>query len=383
MARNESEVLEVSSDSLNSASDLEDAIPPQPRNALGKRKAGVTSSEKVVWDADSDDGLDLKAKLKKKKHGSNKKGRKSGPAKNEANEASTDHLHDYEVAGAPEYLLKRRLQFDDNRTSLQEAGLLLPPQFENYRPGDWAPAAEPFQERPQFEESTRVKPCRPYEDIELEQSAGVVPASIAQYLRDYQVEGVQFLHKSFVYQRGCILGDDMGLGKTIQVIAFLTAACGKTGDDRDNKRMRYMRAIARRWYPRILIICPGTLIENWKSELHRWGWWHVDLYHGSTSVKDDALAGARAGNIEVMITTYTTYKNCESSINTVPWDVVVADECHAIKRASAETTRAMDKVSLSLTTLPPNTNTNRSTPCAGSVLPALPFRTTTPSCGPS
>ena len=56
----------------------------------------------------------------------------------------------------------------------------------------------------------------------MEYSAGVIPAPIAQYLRDYQVAGVKFLHRLFVYQRGGILGDDMGLGKTVQVAAFLT-----------------------------------------------------------------------------------------------------------------------------------------------------------------
>lgn len=62
----------------------------------------------------------------------------------------------------------------------------------------------------------------------------------------------------------------MGLGKTVQVIAFLTAAFGKTGDERDKKRMRKMRRLADSeevWYPRVLIVCPGTLMDNWKSEL--------------------------------------------------------------------------------------------------------------------
>src|SRR5947208_16523103 len=113
----------------------------------------------------------------------------------------------------------------------------------------------------------------------LPYSLGVLPAPIAQWLRDYQVDGVAFLHELFVYQKGGILGDDMGLGKTIQVIAFLTAAYGKTGDERDGKRMRKMRRNgSKAWYPRTLIICPGVLIQNWRSELERSGWWHVEVY---------------------------------------------------------------------------------------------------------
>lgn len=44
-----------------------------------------------------------------------------------------------------------------------------------------------------------------------------VPASINQYLRDYQRDGVLFLWQHFKENNGCILADDMGLGKTIQV----------------------------------------------------------------------------------------------------------------------------------------------------------------------
>ena len=44
-----------------------------------------------------------------------------------------------------------------------------------------------------------------------------IPATINQYLRDYQREGVQFMYARFIRGAGGILGDDMGLGKTVQV----------------------------------------------------------------------------------------------------------------------------------------------------------------------
>ncbi len=137
----------------------------------------------------------------------------------------------------------------------------------------------------------------------------------------------------------------MGLGKTIQVIAFLTAAFGKTGDERDAKRMRKMRrANDDNWYPRVLIICPGGLMNNWRSELERWGWWQVYVYHGSVAEKEAAIQAASKGRLEIMITTYTTYRTNMSIINTVDWDCVVADECHAIKVRSSETTKAMNDI---------------------------------------
>ena len=44
-----------------------------------------------------------------------------------------------------------------------------------------------------------------------------VPATMNQYLRDYQQEGVQFLYSRYSSNAGGVLCDDMGLGKTVQV----------------------------------------------------------------------------------------------------------------------------------------------------------------------
>jgi len=53
----------------------------------------------------------------------------------------------------------------------------------------------------------------------------MVPHTINRYLRDYQREGIRFIHGNYVRARGCILGDDMGLGKTVQVIQHPLLSC--------------------------------------------------------------------------------------------------------------------------------------------------------------
>ncbi|KAF8853093.1 hypothetical protein BDZ45DRAFT_677903 [Acephala macrosclerotiorum] len=243
----------------------------------------------------------------------------------------------------PEYILKRRKQFDKDYETLHEAGLRLPPRYENIEDVEFSDDERlaDLEERPNFPPSVEVS--RDYKDIELPNSAGIIPASIAQYLRDYQVDGVKFLHELFVYQKGGILGDDMGLGKTIQVVAFLTAAFGKTGDERDAKRMRKMRrSTDEPWYPRILIVCPGSVMQNWKNELERWGWWWAEIYHDPKN-REATLKQAESGRLEVLITTYHSYKNNKDKLNMVPWDCVVADECHTLKGKS-DTTQAMNDV---------------------------------------
>jgi SNF2 family DNA or RNA helicase len=244
----------------------------------------------------------------------------------------------------PHYVKLRRIAFDQGRTDAGRDGLKLPPSYDDLEfSEDERPSG--LKRKPVFPDSNPITPMAPFKDIPLDRSGGIIPAPIARWLRGYQVEGARFLHERFAYQRGGILGDAMGLGKTIQVISFLTAAFGKTGDERDQKRMRMMRRQRPdEWYPRVIVICPGSLMLNWLSELKCWGWWHAELYHGKVSHRQAVLDGAKSGHVEIMITTYTTYKLNMQAINTVEWDAVVADECHFIKERRSEITRAMNDI---------------------------------------
>lgn len=311
--------------------------------------------QKVGWSDDDSDGAytkfknrkkKLKVRAKKEKPGPQRKKKRKGEdmlngqltKKPQVSEVDTDADDDDQPEDPlPDYLESRRAKFDKRMEVLKESGLKLPPSYDDVGFSD-DERMKDLAERPDF---PRLTAPSEYKDKQMP-TLGLIPAPIAQWLRDYQVEGTAFLHQLFVYQTGGILGDDMGLGKTVQVIAFLTAAFGKTGDERDWKRLRKIRRAGAGWYPRVLVVCPGTLIENWKGEFNRWGWWHVDVYHGDT--KEGALQSAKSGRIEIMITTYTTYRMNKDDINMVEWDCVVADECHMIKGRKSETTQAMNEV---------------------------------------
>ncbi|PHH86054.1 hypothetical protein CDD83_10822 [Cordyceps sp. RAO-2017] len=297
-----------------------------------KRPAEAHADEKVHW-TDESDTVPTRPKRKRARR------RTKNASKIADNMNGDDDPPD--LAGIPDYLQERRRAFDANKKLHHEAALMLPPDYTDIS-FDESPGLGELRERPEFGPASGVRPPRAYRDIELPQSAGLLPASIARYLRDYQVAGVAFLHRKFVYQEGGILGDDMGLGKTVQVAAFLAVAYGKTGDERDARRMREVRFCSGRWYPRVLIVCPGSLIANWRNEMSRWGWWHIDVFHGAN--KDDVLGTARSGLLEIMITTYDTYKNNRSAVNMVQWDAVIADECHRLKDRYSETTKAMTEI---------------------------------------
>ncbi|KAK3047065.1 hypothetical protein LTR09_011490 [Extremus antarcticus] len=286
-----------------------------------------------------------KKRVKARTAGSSLVGMRAKPARKAKAESSrahgdaSDDDKDLMEDTLPDYLQKRMKLWEVRKEKMGSRGLLLPPPYDNIEFSD-DQRLEQLKERPKLVHSVQTTK---YEDHMMEMSGGTIPAPIAQHLRKYQVEGAEFLHEKFVYQQGGVLGDDMGLGKTIQVIAFLTAAFGKTGDERDKKRMRKMRRhSSKRWYPRVLIVCPGSLMSNWRSELDRWGWWHIGTYHGPG--KAETLAAAENNSLEIMITTYNTYRLDQSAINGIKWDCVIADECHIIKEKKAEITQAMNNV---------------------------------------
>jgi DNA excision repair protein ERCC-6-like 2 len=316
-------------------------------NLCRKALDGRTTEEppiKIAWSSDEDEKFSFIGKLQSRKRtrleGKTAPEKTSKVKRRAINtllklEVETEDDSDSDTA-VPSYLRIRRENFDIQ--ALRQDGLMLPPTYEDIYFSD-DDHLDRIEERPNF---LNAKPQGKYEDKVLPETLGLIPASIAQWLRDYQISGIGFLHKLFVYQKGGILGDDMGLGKTVQVIGFLTVAFGKTGDERDGKRLRKMRRQKAPWYPKVLIVCPGTLIENWKREFRSWGWWKLDVYHGAT--KEDALQMAKAGRLEVLITTYTTYRAHKEALNMVEWDCVVADECHMIKGRHSETTKAMNEI---------------------------------------
>lgn len=79
-----------------------------------------------------------------------------------------------------------------------------------------------------------------------------IPSSIYTNLFDYQRTGVKWLWELHCQKAGGIIADEMGLGKTIQVAAFLAS-------------LHYSGL-----YKPSIVICPVTLLRQWKREVQKW-----------------------------------------------------------------------------------------------------------------
>uniref|UniRef100_A0A3B4YFJ8 DNA helicase n=1 Tax=Seriola lalandi dorsalis TaxID=1841481 RepID=A0A3B4YFJ8_SERLL len=82
-------------------------------------------------------------------------------------------------------------------------------------------------------------------------------------LREYQLEGLNWLTFNWYNSRNCILADEMGLGKTIQSITFLYEI--------------YLKSIEGPF----LVIAPLSTIPNWEREFRTWTELNAVVYHGS------------------------------------------------------------------------------------------------------
>lgn len=110
------------------------------------------------------------------------------------------------------------------------------------------------------------------------------------------------------------------MGKTIQAIAFLAAVYGKDGDNSDSRVSKKGP---------VLIICPTSVIHNWESEFSKWSTFSVSVYHGTN--RDSIHEKLEARGVEVLITSFDTYRIHGSAVLEVEWEIMIVDEAHRLK----------------------------------------------------
>jgi hypothetical protein len=142
------------------------------------------------------------------------------------------------------------------------------------------------------------------------------PDFVLAKLYPYQEAGWRWL--SYIHQEGlgAILGDEMGLGKTLQVITLL--ASPHRADVTPS-----------------LIVCPSTLMENWRRELARFAPQVTTLIHQGSDRTGDYR---ELREHDVVITSYDTAVRDGSLFRMLEWQLLVLDEAQAIK--NPETKRA-------------------------------------------
>jgi superfamily II DNA or RNA helicase len=122
--------------------------------------------------------------------------------------------------------------------------------------------------------------------------------------RPYQLGGYNWLRFLYEHKFGACLADDMGLGKTLQTIMLL-----QTLKDKVKK---------------ILIICPVSILYNWKNELEKFSDLTFSIYYGDDrEYKTDA---------KVILTSYGLMKKESfSTLGEEEFDILIFDEVQHLK----------------------------------------------------
>lgn len=143
------------------------------------------------------------------------------------------------------------------------------------------------------------------------------------FLRGYQSYGARFA----LVQKKTVLGDEMGLGKTVQAIAFAAHVCATEAVPELSSPVAGASGapdLSGVVLPRVLVVCPASVIINWVREVAKFSYMPVFKAHGDT--KDAAMA-AWLSQGGVLVCSFTGSR-------TLPLEgvrCVIVDEAHYVK----------------------------------------------------
>ncbi|KAL8793137.1 MAG: hypothetical protein Q9195_004249 [Heterodermia aff. obscurata] len=164
----------------------------------------------------------------------------------------------------------------------------------------------------------------------------VVDPLLSEHLREHQREGVEFMYECVMGMRafdgqGAILADEMGLGKTLQTIAVLWTLLKQNPIYDDPPVVK-----------KALIVCPVTLINNWRKEFRKWlGTERIGVFVADEKKKrlTDFTLGR---SYSIMIIGYEKLRTVQEELKKGPGiDIVIADEGHRLKTAKNKSAQAI------------------------------------------
>ena len=147
------------------------------------------------------------------------------------------------------------------------------------------------------------------------------PEGFIGTLRPYQLKGLSWLTCLTKLGLGGCLADDMGLGKTIQTLALIKELHleGRVGP--------------------VLLICPTSVIENWRRETERFvPDMPVMLHHGTKRLKIEKFIEETNKNA-LVVSSYSLLYRDNELFKSIKWSGVILDEAQNIKNPDTRQSR--------------------------------------------
>lgn len=140
-------------------------------------------------------------------------------------------------------------------------------------------------------------------------------------LRDYQMQGLNWLNLSWCKENSVILADEMGLGKTIQTICFL-----------------YYMFKTQQLYGPFLCLVPLSTMTAWQREFQIWAPdLNVVTYIGDVQSRemirqyDWCFSGTKRMKFNAILTTYEIVLKDKMFLGCINWAALLVDEAHRLK----------------------------------------------------
>ena len=158
-------------------------------------------------------------------------------------------------------------------------------------------------------------------------------------MRDYQIEGLNWMASLDYNGMSGILADEMGLGKTLQSISM----------------MGYVQWTRPNSGPHIVVV-PKSTLSNWMREIQKWcpSLRPVKL-HGSKSeraetIKEHLSYGENQDSskrtFDVLVTSYEITIIEKSALSKIPWSYLILDEAHRVKNENSRLSTVLRELSV-------------------------------------
>ncbi|KAJ9125389.1 hypothetical protein QFC22_000349 [Naganishia vaughanmartiniae] len=139
-------------------------------------------------------------------------------------------------------------------------------------------------------------------------------------MRDYQVQGLNWMASLHHNGINGILADEMGLGKTLQTIAFLghlKFRCNITGPH--------------------LIVVPKSTLNNWDREIAKWVPGFSTIVLQGTPEERAEMINKRVlpQDFDIMVTSYEMCLREKTTFKKFSWEYIIIDEAHRIKNVDS------------------------------------------------
>ena len=153
-----------------------------------------------------------------------------------------------------------------------------------------------------------------------------MPATVKAEVRPYQKEGFDFLCHLTQLKLGGILADDMGLGKTLQTLAWMAWMHARNGKHRQP----------------VLVICPASVLHNWRREAEKFTP-HIKVLVLESGAARHSLR-KKIPQYDLIVTNYALLRRDWEALQKFAFSAVILDEAQFIKNPAAQVTQSVKRL---------------------------------------